>query len=124
MRTTRMVTWNNTWIIIPNQNVINEVLVNHSTNGSIRIEIPISMLTTADVPTTRQAIVDLVLNVEGVRATPAPTVVVRSLDMARTTLMIHAWVATGEDEMPVQYRILEAVKPLLQRSLERERSAS
>jgi len=38
--------------------------------------------------------------------------------------MIHAWVATGEDEMPVQYRILEAVKPLLQRSLERERSAS
>jgi len=124
MRTTRMVTWNNTWIIIPNQNVINEVLVNHSTNGSIRIEIPIFMLTTADVPTTRQAIVDLVLNVEGVRATPAPTVVVRSLDMARTTLMIHAWVATGEDEMPVQYRILEAVKPLLQRSLERERSAS
>jgi small conductance mechanosensitive channel len=124
MRTTRMVTWNNTWIIIPNQNVINEVLVNHSTNGPIRIEVPISMPGNGDVPATRKAIVDVVRNIEGVLPTPLPTVVVRSLDTARLTLMIYAWVATGEDEMPVHYRILEAAKPLLQRSLERERSVS
>lgn len=50
MRTTRLVTWNNTWIIIPNQNVINEVLVNHSTNGPIRIEVPVSIVAKGDVP--------------------------------------------------------------------------
>jgi small conductance mechanosensitive channel len=33
MRTTRLLTWNNARIIIPNQTVINEVLVNHSSMG-------------------------------------------------------------------------------------------
>jgi small conductance mechanosensitive channel len=124
MRTTRMVTWNNTWIIIPNQNVINEVLVNHSTNGPIRIEVPMSMPGNGDLPATRKAIVDAVRHIEGVLPAPAPSVVVRSLDTARLTLMVYAWVATGEDEMPVQFKILETAKPLLQRPLERERSAS
>jgi small conductance mechanosensitive channel len=125
MRTTRLVTWNNTWIIIPNQNVINEVLVNHSTNGPIRIEVPVSMLASGDIAATRKTIIEAVRNIEGVLPNPAPSVFVRSLDTARVTLSICAWVATGEDEMPVQFKILETSKPLLQRTLEqRERSAS
>ena len=123
MRTTRLVTWNNTWIIVPNQNVINEVLVNHSTNGPIRVEVPVSMPSNSDIAATREAIVDAVRGIEGVLANPAPSVVVRSLDTARTALFIYAWVATGEEEMPVQFRILETSKPLLLRNLERQRSA-
>jgi small conductance mechanosensitive channel len=124
MRTTRLVTWNNTWIIIPNQNVINEILVNHSTNGPVRIEVPISMPANGDLAATRQSIVETVRGLEGVLANPGPSVVVRSLDAARINLFVYAWVATGGDEMPVQFRILEASKPLLQRFVERERTAS
>jgi small conductance mechanosensitive channel len=124
MRTTRLVTWNNTWIIIPNQNVINEVLVNHSTNGPIRIEVPISMLATGDLAATREAIIEAVRRIEGVLANPAPSVILRSLDVARIILVIYAWVATGEDEMPVQSKILEASRPFLQKTLVRQRPAS
>jgi small conductance mechanosensitive channel len=124
MRTTRLVTWSNTWIIIPNQNVINEVLVNHSTNGPIRIEVPMSMPTNGDVSATRKAIVETVRSLDGVLPNPPPSVVIRSLDAARISLFVYAWVASGEDEMPVRFSILEAAKPLLQRTLERERPAS
>jgi small conductance mechanosensitive channel len=124
MRTTRLVTWNNTWIIIPNQNVINEVLVNHSANGPIRIEVPLSMPANANISETRNTIIETIRGLEGVLPTPVPSVVVRSLDTARLSLMVYAWVASGEDEMPVHFRILEASKPLVQQTRERERPAS
>jgi hypothetical protein len=38
--------------------------------------------------------------------------------------MVYAWVASGEDEMPVHFRILEASKPLVQQTRERDRPAS
>ena len=124
MRTTRLVTWNNTWIIIPNQNVINEVLVNHSTNGPIRLEIPVSIMATADVAATRKALIETVQGIEGVLPSPPPTVVVRSLESTRIHLYIYAWVARGEDEVPVRYLILEAANPLLARIAELLRPAS
>jgi small conductance mechanosensitive channel len=124
MRTTRLVTWNNTWIIIPNQNVINEVLVNHSANGPIRLEVPISIMSSVDLAATRKALIETVRGIDGVLPSPAPTVVVRSLETARIHLFIYAWVAKGEDEMPVQQRILEASNPLLAKTLERQRQRS
>jgi small conductance mechanosensitive channel len=124
MRTTRLVTWNNTWIIIPNQNVINEVLVNHSANGPIRVEVPISILATADLSATRKALIETVRGIEGVLPSPTPTVVVRSFEVTRLFLFVYAWVAKGEDEMPVVYRILEASNSLLAKSTERQRPAS
>jgi len=124
MRTTRLVTWNNTWIIIPNQNVINEVLVNHSTNGPIRLEIPVSIMATADVAATRKALIETVQGIEGALPSPPPTVVVRSLESTRIHLYIYAWVARGEDEVPVRYLILEAANPLLARIAELLRPAS
>jgi len=41
MRTTRLLTSNNTQIIVPNEIMINQVLVNHSSNRPIRIEVPL-----------------------------------------------------------------------------------
>src|SRR5205809_723255 len=41
MRTTRLLTWNNTLVIIPNETIINQVLVNHSRSGHTRVEVPI-----------------------------------------------------------------------------------
>src|SRR4030095_15818274 len=50
MRTTRLLTWSNTRVIIPNQNVINEVLVNHSSHGRIRIDVPVAVPPTDNLP--------------------------------------------------------------------------
>jgi small conductance mechanosensitive channel len=107
MRTTRLHTWNNARIIIPNQTVINEVLVNHSSNGRIRIEVPIAMPAQGNVSAYRKAIVEVVRRVEGVMDDPPPNVVVKSLGSASIDLLIYAWVANAEQELPIQYQILE-----------------
>ncbi|HET9220372.1 MAG TPA: mechanosensitive ion channel [Terriglobia bacterium] len=114
MRTTRLLTWNNTRIIIPNQSVINEVLVNHSSYGMIRVEVPISMQPTRDVSTARKEIIETVRGIEGVLSDPPPSVVVRAIDAARISLTVQVWTADAEQEMPIQFRILEASRPLLQ----------
>jgi small conductance mechanosensitive channel len=113
MRTTRLLTWNNTRVIIPNETVINQVLVNHSSNGRIRMEVPISLPPKVDVSAARKAIVEKVRNVEGVISDPAPDVVVNSVSSGSIDLLIYAWVESAGEELPVRFKILEASKPLL-----------
>ena len=43
MRTTRLQTRDNKWVIIPNEKVINQILINHSTNGETRLQIPVGI---------------------------------------------------------------------------------
>src|SRR5262245_12229445 len=116
MRTTRLLTWNNTQIIIPNEIMINQVLVNHSSNGRVRIEVPITMTATEDPTEVRKAIVKAVRNVEGVMDDPPPDVIIKSLGSATIELLICAWVANAEQELPTQFKILEVSKPLLHNS--------
>jgi small conductance mechanosensitive channel len=43
LRSTRIRTLNNTYVVIPNKNVIDAVLVNHSKHGATRIEVPVGI---------------------------------------------------------------------------------
>jgi len=54
MRTTRLLTWNNTLVIIPNETIINQVLVNHSTNGRTRVEVPVTAAVNGDLSPKRK----------------------------------------------------------------------
>jgi len=111
MRTTRLRTWNNTLVIIPNETVINQVLVNHSANGRARVDVPITVAAKGDLPATREAIIRAVGGIEGVLQDPPPTVAVKAIGAAGAELMIQAWVSDPEQEQPVAFRILEAAKP-------------
>jgi small conductance mechanosensitive channel len=113
MRTTRLLTWNNTQIIIPNETVINQVLVNHSCKGRIRIEVPIEISAKENISGLRTAIVNAVRSVEGVLDDPAPHIVIQSLGSASIHLLIYAWVEQAEQEFPVQFKILEATRLLV-----------
>jgi small conductance mechanosensitive channel len=116
MRTTRLLTSNNTQIIVPNEIMINQVLVNHSSSGPIRIEVPVKMPSIENPSEIRNAIVKAVRSVEGVMDNPPPNVVIKSLGSADIELLIYAWVADAEQELPLQFRILEASTPLLHSS--------
>jgi small conductance mechanosensitive channel len=113
MRTTRLLTSNNTQIIVPNEIMINQVLVNHSSNGPIRIEVPVTMPPIENSSEIRSAIVKAVRSVDGVMDDPPPDVVIKSLGSDKIELLIYAWVANAEEELPLQFKILEASTPLL-----------
>lgn len=110
MRTTRLRTLNNTWVIIPNQSVINEVLVNHSTHGETRIEAPVGIAYKEDISAARAVILQAVKNVPHVLTQPAPAVVVNALGSSSVDLTVHVWIAEAANERPTYFRVLEAAK--------------
>jgi len=61
LRTTRIQTNNNTYVVIPNQKIIDEVLVNHSKNGATRVEVPLGIAYKEYIPDARAAIIDAVM---------------------------------------------------------------
>lgn len=113
MRTTRLLTWNNTWVIIPNDTVINQILVNHSRGGQSRIEIPVTVGPKEDLEALRRSLAEAAQSVEGVLRDPAPSVAVKALGPGSTDLVIHAWISDPEQERPVFFRILDAARPVI-----------
>ena len=116
MRTTRLRTRNNTWVIIPNESVINQVLVNHSRNGETRLEIPVGIAYKENIPEARRVILEAIEPVKYVIKKPAAKVVVNALGDSSVDLFIHAWIADAEDEKPAFFEILEAAKLGLDRA--------
>ncbi len=113
MRTTRLRTRNNTWVIIPNESVINQILVNHSTAGLTRLEVPVGIAYKEDIDAARTALLEAVKQVEGVMGEPVPKVMVQALADSSVNLLIQAWIPDAEFEKPVQFYIVEAAKKAL-----------
>lgn len=113
MRTTRMRTRNNTWVIVPNEAVINRVLINHSTHGKTRLEVPVGIAYKESITDARRVILERVRDVQGVLSDPPPAVVINELGDSSVNLTIHSWIADAADEKPVFFRLVEAAKNAL-----------
>jgi small conductance mechanosensitive channel len=110
MRTTRVRTRANTWVIIPNETVINQILVNHSTNGRTRVEVAVGIGYDDDIGKARRTIVDALAGMQNVLKDPPPKVVVKNLGASTVDLSVFAWVAEAKDERPTQFQIIETIK--------------
>ncbi len=113
MRTTRLQTRNNTWVIVPNETVINQILVNHSTKGETRVDVPVGIGYADDINKARQVILDALKQVDYVIENPAPQVIVKNLGASTVDLLVLAWIADAKDEKPAFFQILETVKRTL-----------
>ncbi len=110
MRTTRLQTRSNTWVVIPNETVLNQILVNHSTNGRTRIDVPVGIGYADDISKAREVLVGAVGKINGVLADPPPSVVVNDLGASTVDLLVFVWIADAKDEKPVGFAVAEAVK--------------
>lgn len=113
MRTTRVQTRDNKWVIIPNATVIDQILVNHSTNGETRLQIPVGIGYADDIAKARQVIIDAVQKVRYALHKPEPSVVVHDLGGSSVNLLVFVWIADAQDEKPAFFAVLEAVKNAL-----------
>ena len=110
MRTTRIRTKNNTWVVIPNKKIIDEVLVNHSKHGETRIDVPVGIAYKENIPEAREVLLRAVKSLEGVANHPAPEVIVASLGGSSVDLEVRVWINRASDEPPVFCRVVEASK--------------
>jgi small-conductance mechanosensitive channel len=110
MRTTRIRTKNNTWVVIPNKKIIDEVLINHSKHGETRVDVPVGIAYKENIPQAREALLRAVQGIPAVADHPSPEVVVVGLGASSVDLEVRVWVATASDEPPVYVKVMESSK--------------
>lgn len=116
MRTTRIRTPDNTYVVVPNRKIIEDVMVNRSMYGETRLRVPIGIAYKEDVAEARKVLLDAVSDLEDVATDPEPEVVVTELGSSNVRLEVRAWVADAGIEKPIFARALEASKAALNRA--------
>jgi small conductance mechanosensitive channel len=114
MRSTRIRTQDNKYVVIPNQKIINEVLVDHSTNGDTRIVIKVHIAYKESIERAREVLFAAVSEIEGVLRKPEPDVVVSSLDDSGVQLLVRVWIKNARREQEIFFKTGETIKNALQ----------
>jgi small conductance mechanosensitive channel len=113
MRTTRIRTPDNTYLVLPNRMMIEDYLVNHSMFGRTRVQVPVGIAYKEDVREARAVILEAVRSVEGILRDPEPDVVVTELGDSSVNLSVRVWTEDAAEERPAHFRTLEACKVAL-----------
>jgi small-conductance mechanosensitive channel len=113
MRSTRIRTQDNKYVVIPNQKIINEVLIDHSTNGDTRLIVPVSITYEASIDAARHAILNELAGIEEILKKPAADVVVDELGESGVKLLVRFWILNAADERKFHFIATEAVKRAL-----------
>jgi small conductance mechanosensitive channel len=110
LRSTRIRTPQNTYVVVPNKRIIDTVVVNHSKHGGTRVDVPVGIAYKESIHDARKVLIDAVLGVKDVVDHPAPSVVVDELGGSSVNLTVRVWVENAEREKPVFFSVLEASK--------------
>lgn len=110
VRSTRIRTPNNTYVVIPNKTIIDAVLVNHSKHGSTRVDVPVGIAYKEYIPRAREVLLRAVANVGAVVKTPAPDVVVTELGDSSVNLAVRVWIDDAAKEAATRVAVVEASK--------------
>lgn len=110
IRSTRIRTVRNTYVVIPNKTIIDSVLVNHSKHGETRVDVPIGIAYKESIPEARRVVMEAIRGMEGVLRQPAPDVVMTEMGGSSVNMMVRVWVDAASDELPVYYRVMESSK--------------
>jgi small conductance mechanosensitive channel len=110
MRSTRIRTNRNTYVVIPNKTIIDTVLINHSKHGETRIDVPIGIAYKEDIVRARDVVLAAVRRVEGIVLKPPPDLVVTELAASSINMNVRVWISDAALEQPVYFRVMEASK--------------
>lgn len=110
LRTTRIRTPRNTYVVVPNKRVIDEVLENYSKHGELRVDAVVGIAYKEDIPTARKVLLAAVRQVEGILEDPAPDVVVDELGGSSVNLKVRGWIARAARNRATYFQLLEASK--------------
>ncbi|MBD3336958.1 MAG: mechanosensitive ion channel, partial [Candidatus Eisenbacteria bacterium] len=100
----------NTYLVIPNKNIIDEIVDNHSKHGETRVDVPVGIAYKENIPQARKVLLPAVSGIEGVIAEPPPSVVARELGNSSVNLLVRVWIDDAADENPVYLAVVEASK--------------
>ncbi len=110
LRSTRIRTPRNSYVVIPNKRIIDEVLENDSKHGELRIDVPIGIAYKEDIHAARQALLKAVAHLQDVLDVPEPDVVVADCADSSVNLLVRVWVHDAGSRQSVKCAVMEAAK--------------
>ncbi|MCY4159618.1 MAG: mechanosensitive ion channel family protein [Bacteroidetes bacterium] len=110
LRTTRLRTPKNEILVIPNQQMANERILNHTTADHLRIEIPFSIAYKEKPQEARRVVLELTKDDPRLLKDPKPAVVVVGLNDSSVDLSLWVYVENPRQERQIIYYYTEAIK--------------
>jgi small conductance mechanosensitive channel len=110
LRSTRIRTPRNTYVVIPNKGIVDSVLVNHSKHGDTRVDVTVGIAYKESISHARQVLLDAVAGIDGVLEKPAPTVVASELGDSSVNLVVRVWMRDAERERDIRWQVVECSK--------------
>jgi len=112
-RSTRMINLDGDIVVFPNTTMIQNKIINKTTNPVTRANVPISIAYKESIDRARQVLLEVVRRDPRIVKTPEPEVVVHALGASSVDLMLHFWIREERYEDAMQYEFLEKAKEAL-----------
>jgi len=116
LRTTRLRTPKNEVLVIPNQQMANERILNHTIGGDLRIEIPFSIAYKEHPREARKVVLELTKDDPRLLVNPSPRVIVVALNDSSVDLSLWVYVSDPKEERQIIYYYTEAIKDALNKA--------
>jgi len=111
LRTTRIQTNQNTYVVIPNKNIIDRVLENFSQHGELRIDVPVGIAYKESIQEAREVILKRIPEqLDWIRSDPAPDVVATELGNSSVNLLVRVWIDDPGDRQKTFHGVIEQSK--------------
>jgi len=115
LRTTRIRTNRNSFVVIPNRVIIDSVLENHSKHGELRIDVPVGIAYKEDIDRAREVLVEATKELPHV-GSRGVDVVVEGLGGSSVDLLVRAWTDEARYQQPLHFAVVEASKKALDKA--------
>ena len=96
-------------LIIPNGQVVDNIVTNFSEKGCVRLELQVTMPYKEDFPKVQSIIMSVMQSMPGVLQTPEPSVGIDTFDSHSIVLAVRPYV-NPEDYWPVTYELNQRIK--------------
>ncbi len=110
LRSTRIRTPRNTYVVIPNKSIIDAVLENLSQHGELRVDVTVGIAYKEDILAARRVLLEAVSGIDTVKSNPAPDVVVEELGDSSVNLQVRVWIDAAKDRQGTYFKAIEAAK--------------
>ena len=110
LRSTRIRTPLNTFVVIPNKSIIDAVLENLSAHGELRVDLALGIAYKEDTRAARRVLLAAVRGIDTVKSEPAPDVVVEELGDSSVNLQLRVWIDDAKDRQATYFAAMEAAK--------------
>jgi len=116
LRTTKIRTLDNIFVIVPNAAVTTEAVTNFSEEGMVRISVKVGIAYRESIDQAREVLIKAATEIAGVRAEPAPDVVVDKLGDSSVNLLVMMWVDDAGTDPHFRFALTEACKKALDKA--------